>query len=147
MSRSWSDRLLTTIATILGVIAVLAVLTAARLTAISDTSWGELIEQNEVTNALLGVTFGVLGAVAVVNRPRNGLSWLFVAEGQANALAVLGGRWMAYAGASQPDSVVTTVAAVLAANVWIPGLVLIVSVLPLLFPTGYWLSSAWRWPG
>ena len=147
MSRSWSDRLVTTVATILGVIAVLAVVTAGRMAAMSQASWAELIEQNEATNALLGVTFGVLGAVAVANRPRNGLSWLFVAEGQVNALAVLCGRWMGYAGSAQPDAVVTTVAAVLAANVWIPGFVLAVSVLPFLFPTGHWLSPAWRWPG
>lgn len=88
-SRSLSDRLATATAATLAVIAVVAVLTAGRLALIDHASWAEVVGENEAANAILGLTFGLLGALAVVNRPRNGLSWLFVAEGQVNALAVL----------------------------------------------------------
>jgi hypothetical protein len=59
-----------------------AVLTAGRLALIDHARWAQVVGENEATNAILGLTFGLLGALAVANRPCNALSWLFVAEGQ-----------------------------------------------------------------
>jgi hypothetical protein len=110
-SRSLSDRLATATAATLAVIAVVAVLTAGRLALIDHASWAEVVGENEAANAVLGLTFGLLGALAVVNRPRNALSWLFVAEGQVNALAVLAARWVAYADNGRPETPLAGLAA------------------------------------
>jgi signal transduction histidine kinase len=59
----------------------MAVLTAGRLALVVGASWHELVSENEATNAVLGLAFALLGVLAVADRPRNGLSWLFVAEG------------------------------------------------------------------
>jgi signal transduction histidine kinase len=120
------------------------VLTAGRLALIDHASWSELLGENEATNAILGVTFGLLGALAVANRPRNALSWLFVAEGQANALAVLGARWVAYADNGRPDTPLAGLAAWVGAYIWIPGFFLATVILPLIYPTGTWQSRMWR---
>jgi two-component system, NarL family, sensor kinase len=143
-SRSLSDRLATATAATLAVIAVVAVLTAGRLALIDHASWAEVVGENEAANAILGLTFGLLGALAVVNRPRNGLSWLFVAEGQVNALAVLAARWVAYADNGRPETPLAGLAAWVGAFIWIPGFLLAVVILPLIYPTGRWQSPAWR---
>ena len=114
-SRSLIDRLATAAAATLGVAAAVAVLTAGRLALVDHASWAELVGENEATNAILGISFGLLGALAVANRPRNALSWLFVAEGQANALAVLGARWVGYADNGRPDTPLVALAAWVAA--------------------------------
>jgi two-component system, NarL family, sensor kinase len=143
-SRSLSDRLATATAATLAVIAVVAVLTAGRLALIDHASWAEVVGENEAANAILGLTFGLLGALAVVNRPRNALSWLFVAEGQVNALAVLAARWVAYADNGRPETPLAGLAAWVGAFIWIPGFLLAVVILPLIYPTGGWQSPAWR---
>jgi signal transduction histidine kinase len=124
-----------------------AVLTAGRLALIDHASWAQVVGENEATNAILGLTFGLLGALAVANRPRNALSWLFVAEGQANALAVLGARWVAYAENGRPDTPLVGLAAWVGAYIWIPGFLLATVILPLIYPTGEWQSRAWRTVG
>ena len=110
-SRGRLDRLLTAVAVALAAAAVLAVLTAARLALIVGASWQELVNENEATNAILGLAFGLLGALAVADRPRNGLSWLFVAEGSTNALTALAARWVAYAEQGRPDTPLVGLAA------------------------------------
>jgi hypothetical protein len=120
------------------------VLTAGRLALIDHASWAEVVGENEAANAILGLTFGLLGALAVANRPRTALSWLFVAEGQANALAVLGARWVAYADNGRPETPLAGLAAWVGAFIWIPGFLLAVVILPLIYPTGRWQSPAWR---
>jgi two-component system, NarL family, sensor kinase len=141
--RSRADRLATTAATTLAVVAVVVVLTAGRLALAEQATWDELVGEHEATNAVLGMTFGLLGALAVAERPRNPLSWLFVAEGQANALVVLGGRWVSYA-EGNPDAVLVGAAAWASAYLWIPASLLIAVILPLIYPTGFPQSAPWR---
>jgi signal transduction histidine kinase len=118
-------------------------MTAARLALADHATWQELIDENEATNAVLGVTFALLGALAVADRPRNPLSWLFVAEGQAQALVVLGGRWFSYA-ESKPEAVLVEAAVWVSAYLWIPAFLLLVVIMPLIYPTGYPQSAPWR---
>jgi signal transduction histidine kinase len=125
------------------VVAVVAVMTAARLALAEHATWQELIDENEATNAVLGVTFALLGALAVADRPRNPLSWLFVAEGQAQALVVLGGRWFSYA-ESEPQAVLVEAAVWVSAYLWIPAFLLLVVIMPLIYPTGSPQSAPWR---
>jgi two-component system, NarL family, sensor kinase len=121
-----------------------AVLTALRLALADRASLAELIDENEATNAVLGVTFALLGALAVADRPRNALSWLFVAEGQFNSLAVLGARWVSYAERTGQGTKIVDLAAWLGAFSWIPGFLLATVVLPFIYPTGTWQSRGWR---
>jgi two-component system NarL family sensor kinase len=146
-SRGRLDRLLTAVAVALAAAAVVAVLTAARLALIVGASWQELVSENEATNAILGLAFGLLGALAVADRPRNGLSWLFVAEGSTNALTVLAARWVSYAEQGRPEAPLVGLAAWVGAYIWMPGFVLALVVLPLIYPTGSWPSPRWRFVG
>jgi signal transduction histidine kinase len=136
-------RLAIAAAAILAIVAVVSVLTAARLALITRTSWAKLIAENEVTNAVLGLTFALLGALAVAERPRNWLSWLFVAEGLTNSLPVLGARWEAYAAHGQ-GAPLAGLAAWMASYTWIPGFLLALVILPLIYPTGRAQSVRWR---
>ena len=95
-SRRWPDRLATATATTLGVVAVVAVLTAARLASATGVSWHELRGGERGDQRAAGRDLGSSGTIAVADRPRNGLSWLFVVEGQANAWTVLAALWVAY---------------------------------------------------
>jgi two-component system NarL family sensor kinase len=146
-SRGRLDRLLTAVAVTLAAAAVVAVLTAARLALIVGASWHELVSENEATNAILGLAFALLGALAVADRPRNGLSWLFVAEGSTNALTVLAARWVAYAEHGRPDTPLVGLAAWVGAYIWMPGFVLAIVMLPLIYPSGSWPSPRWRFAG
>jgi hypothetical protein len=146
-SRGRLDRLLTAVAATLAAAAVVAVLTAGRLALVVGASWHELVSGNEPTNAVLGLAFALLGVLAVAERPRNWLSWLFVAEGITNALVVLCARWVSYAEQGRPDTPLVGLAAWVGAYVWMPAFLLATVVLPLIYPSGSWPSPRWRFVG
>ena len=47
--------------------------------------WAELVDSFVVTNGLMGLTFGLCGAVIAWHRPANPIGWLFLADGIGHA--------------------------------------------------------------
>ncbi len=85
---------------------------------------------------------GAAAAAAVVLRqgPRNRLGWIFLGVALLEASTVLGTEWVLGPGAGSPGRVIV---AWVAANTWWLGLLLLTFV-PLLFPSGRLASARWR---
>jgi two-component system, NarL family, sensor kinase len=93
-----------------------------------------LLHDNVVTNAVNGVTLGVLGAVLTRLRPANRVGWLVLATAWCNGLAILGEGWAL--ASYRFDLPGRTLAVWLGSWPWVLGLVLGPTLLPLLYPTG-----------
>jgi len=104
--------------------------------------WQQLVDGFVVTNGLMGLAFGLCGAVIAWHRPSNPIGWLFLADGIGHATTALGGPLApALPDGSTIQRVVITVT--LASWPWSIGLFLPLALL--LFPTGHLLSPRWRW--
>lgn len=129
----------------LGGLVLAEVVLALVLGAVVGWGWRELVDAFVVTNGLMGLTFGLCGAVIAWHRPSNPIGWLFIADGIGHATTALGGTLaplLADAGASTAvQRVIVTVT--MAAWPWSIGLFLPLALL--LFPTGRLLSPRWRW--
>lgn len=128
----------------LGTFAVLEVTAAAVLCLVVGWSWQDALDSFVVTNALMGLTFGVCGAVIAWHRPSNPIGWLFVADGIGHATTAV----CAPLAQNLYDASAPIVAQRLVLTVfqwswpWSIGLFLPLALL--LFPDGRLLSRRWR---
>ncbi|MFC9693315.1 histidine kinase [Kribbella sp. NPDC056951] len=129
----------------LGALVTVEVVLGLVFSAVAGWGWQEMLDGFVLTNGLMGVTFGLCGAVIAWPRPSNPIGWLFIADGIGHATTALCGPLapvLADAGASlSAQRLVVTVA--LWAWPWSIGLFLPLALL--LFPTGRALSPRWRW--
>jgi hypothetical protein len=96
-------------------------------------------------NAVLAVSFSIVGAIIASRLPANPLGWLYCAAACIIAVAYLSAEYAIYALVARPDSLPAGEAlAWLASWTWIPSLGCIVLSL-LLFPNGELPSNRWRW--
>ncbi|MFI5735225.1 sensor histidine kinase [Kribbella sp. NPDC051587] len=134
-----------TLAGALGGLAVAEVLAGVVLSLVTGWGWAEMLDGFVVTNGLMGVTFGLCGAVIAWHRPSNPIGWLFLADGIGHATTAFSAPLasvLADAGAPiAAQRLATTVA--LFAWPWSIGLFLPLALL--LFPNGRALSARWRW--
>jgi hypothetical protein len=95
--------------------------------------------------ALFAISFPLVGAVIAIHRPRNPLGWIFCAVGLSQALFVFTAEYGVYALRTAPGTVPGGPLAIWAAQwVWAPGIGLLLTFVPLLFPTGRLPSRRWR---
>lgn len=129
----------------LGGLAAALVVAALVLSAIAGWGWSDLLESFVVTNGLMGVAFGLCGAVIAWHRPANPIGWLFVADGLGHAISAFCAPLLAVLiDASAPLPVQRLlVTAFLFSWPWSIGLFLPLALL--LFPDGRLLSPRWRW--
>ncbi|GAA0404800.1 hypothetical protein GCM10009530_66170 [Microbispora corallina] len=135
-----------TVALSLGVAAVVEALLWAVLARVNGQTPARLVAANEVTGAVVAVSFGAAGAVVVRGRPGHALGWILVAEGQLQGLSVLGAQ---YAQRTPPPPL-AAVAAFIGGYVWFPGMLLAAAFITPLFPDGRVASRRWRpllWAG
>ncbi|TDD14663.1 two-component sensor histidine kinase [Kribbella turkmenica] len=129
----------------LGGFVLAEVVAALVLGAVMGWSWQILVESFVLTNALMGLTFGLCGAVIAWHRPANPIGWLFIADGIGHATTAVTtpiGQLLADGDAPMvAQRLVATVS--MAAWPWSIGLFLPLALL--LFPTGRLLSPRWRW--
>jgi hypothetical protein len=97
------------------------------------------------------VTFSVLagaGAIVAARRPRNPIGWLFGVAALGLAVLVLSDALYWHAAFGDPGPHPTAEVALWVENwAWIPVLVALFSLVPLLFPTGAPPSPRWRFVG
>jgi hypothetical protein len=95
--------------------------------------------------ALFAMSFPVVGAVIATHRPRNPLGWIFCAVGLSQGLEVFTFEYGVYALRTAPGTVPGGPLAIWVAQwVWAPGIGLLLTFVPLLFPTGRLPSRRWR---
>jgi hypothetical protein len=95
--------------------------------------------------ALFAISFPVVGALIATHRPRNPLGWIFCAVGLSQALVVFTAEYGVYGLRTAPGMVPGGPLAIWAAQlVWAPGIGLLLTFVPLLFPTGRLPSRRWR---
>ncbi|WP_410793440.1 sensor histidine kinase [Kribbella sp. C-35] len=103
--------------------------------------WGQLVDNFVVTNGLMGLTFGLCGAVIAWHRPANPIGWLFLADGIGHATTPFADTLAYLVHGELAKQVLVTIS--LAAWPWSIGLFLPLALL--LFPDGRLLSPRWRW--
>ena len=120
------------------------VVAAIVLTLVLGLSWTEALEGFVVTNALMGLSFGLCGAVIAWHRPRNPVGWLLVADGIGHATTAMAAPLAAVLAEQGAPLVAQRLAATVAACAWPWSIGLFLPLALLLFPTGRLPSPRWR---
>ncbi|MBO1755694.1 histidine kinase [Allobranchiibius sp. CTAmp26] len=108
---------------------------------LSRPSFDDLVTGHEIGDAALAVACGLVAALILVRRPRHSVALLFAAVGITAGFGLL---CSGLADAARPAQVGYRWAIWLSEWSWVPGLLLIVTVLPLVFPEG--TEQLWqRW--
>ena len=95
-------------------------------------------------SALLGIEFGIVGALILRRHPGHAVGWLAVIGGFCNSLAAIAGAYAAYSYSHGHFLPAEGFAVWLRGLAWYPGLSLLFSLVPALFPDGKLPSSRWR---
>lgn len=95
--------------------------------------------------ALWAMSFPLVGAVIATHRPRNPLGWMFLVIGLSQGLTSFSGLYASYVFRTVPGAAPGEELAVWVAQwAWAPGLGLLLTFVPLLFPDGQLPSRRWR---
>jgi hypothetical protein len=95
--------------------------------------------------AVWAMSFPVVGAVIATHRPRNPLGWIFMVVGLSEGLVVFGYEYGNYGLRTAPGTLPGGALAVWIGQwAWAPGLGLLLTFVPLLFPDGRLPSRRWR---
>jgi hypothetical protein len=95
--------------------------------------------------ALWAMSFPLVGAVIATHRPRNPLGWMFIVIGLSQGLTSFGSQYANYVFRTAPGAAPGEELAIWASQwVWAPGLGLLLTFVPLLFPDGRLPSRRWR---
>ena len=95
--------------------------------------------------ALWAMSFPLVGAVIATHRPHNPLGWMFLVIGISQGLVSFGGQYASYVFRTAPGAGPGGELAVWVSQwVWAPGLGLLLTFVPLLFPDGRLPSRRWR---
>jgi hypothetical protein len=105
----------------------------------------EFLREGDAAVMVLVLSFSVVGALIVSNRPENTIGWIFCAAVLLQAFSEVGLEYATYVLITQPGSLpLGGGMSWFAEWIWAPGLGLILIFLPLLFPNGRPPSRRWR---
>ncbi len=143
-SASATERTRRSLAAAMGALTGVAV-TAATVTVVGlGWSWGDALGAFVVTNAVMGLAFGLCGAVLAWHRPDNAVGWLFGVGGLLQAVAAAMppvAEALAQAGAGTP---VRRLLVTVFVYSWPWAIGLCIPLALLLFPDGRPVSPRWR---
>lgn len=128
----------------LGGLAVAEVAVAVGLAVGVGLSFADALASFVVTNALMGVTFALCGAILAWHRPRNVIGWLFVADALGHATTALGGPLLVLLHDTHAPLGLQRLVATVATFAWPWSIGLFLPLALLLFPDGRPLSPRWR---
>jgi signal transduction histidine kinase len=97
-----------------------------------------------VFTPLLGIEFGIVGALILRRHPGHAVGWLAVAGGLCNSLAAFAGAYAAYSLSHGHLLPATPLAVWVRGWTWYPALSLLFILVPALFPDGRLPSRRWR---
>ncbi|MDQ3752481.1 MAG: hypothetical protein M3333_06280 [Actinomycetota bacterium] len=116
---------------------------AIGLLVLDDYSYGELLY--EAPSIEVALAFPLVGALVAARRPRNPIGWILCAAGFTQGVVELTYLYARHSYVMDPGSLPgADIAAWLSTWTWIPGFGMLLTFLPLLFPSGTLLSSRWR---
>jgi two-component system NarL family sensor kinase len=131
-------------ALVAGVTGVLSVATVA-LSRVNGQSPGQFIEGNQANTWLAGLAFGLVAALVLRDRRENRLGWIFAAVAVLEAVCAAAAEWATYrfrSGSPGGPDLIAWLGSVL----WMPGFLMLLVAVPLLFPDGRLASPRWRTP-
>ncbi|WP_138759478.1 sensor histidine kinase [Modestobacter altitudinis] len=100
-----------------------------------------------VSGGVIAVGYALTGALLVHLRPRNAIGWLLVLSGLLQGASVGSGAYGGYGvDSAVPPWPLAAWAAQLGSMLWFSSVVLPVTVLMAVYPSGRLPSRAWRWP-
>ncbi|MFI7068285.1 histidine kinase [Kribbella sp. NPDC050124] len=129
----------------LGGFVVGEVVLAVVLAAVVGWGWEHAVETFVVTNGLMGLTFGLCGAVIAWHRPGNPIGWLFIADGIGHATTAVTTPLSQLLADTDAPMVAQRLLVTLSMSAWPWSIALFLPLALLLFPTGRLLSPNWRW--
>jgi hypothetical protein len=89
---------------------------------------------------------GLVGALVTSRQPRNPVGWLILGHAFCFSLGEFSRQYAIYGLQTNPGSLPFARAMIWPTYwIWYPGLILMLSLLPLYFPNGRLVSSGWRW--
>ena len=112
--------------------------------ALNHHALGEVLTR-VAPQALWAMSFPLVGAVIATHRPRNPLGWMFLVIGLSQGLTSLGSQYASYVFQTAPGAGPGGELAIWVSQwAWAPGLGLLLTFVPLLFPDGRLPSRRWR---
>jgi hypothetical protein len=93
---------------------------------------------------VIAIPCPTVGALVIAREPRNAVGWVLWAIGFFESVNIVLERWAGYDPGGHPPPGAAAAISV-AIFIWMPSLALLVTFLPLLFPTGRPPSPRWRW--
>ncbi|HWM73322.1 MAG TPA: histidine kinase [Nocardioides sp.] len=120
------------------------VVAAVVLTLVLGLTWSEALDGFIVTNALMGLSFGLCGAVIAWHRPRNPVGWLLVADGLGHATTAMAVPLAGVLADQGAPLALQRLASTVASWAWPWSIGLFLPLALLLFPTGRLPSPRWR---
>ncbi len=117
------------------------------LTVANGPSLSAFIDGNEASGWISALAFGVIAVLVLSKQPGNRLGPLLAGASLLVAISVAADDYAYYGLHTRPGSLPLIGLAVWCAGVlWVPGFMVIIGSLTLLFPNGRLASPAWRWP-
>jgi hypothetical protein len=108
-------------------------------------SFEDLVDESLGIDAVLALTFPMVGAVVASRRPGNAVGWIFCAIGLCGGAEIFTVEYGIYALVTNPGSLPAGVISTwIGTWVWLPSVTLTITFLLLLFPHGRLLSPRWR---
>ncbi|MGH3359236.1 MAG: sensor histidine kinase, partial [Nocardioidaceae bacterium] len=123
-----------------------AVAGAVACTLVLGLSWAEAVDAFVVSNATIGLSFGLCGAVIAWHRPENLVGWLLAADGLGHAITALAVPAAGLLGELGAPLGVQRAVVTVAQWAWPWSIGLLLPLVLLLFPTGRLPSARWRAP-
>ena len=116
------------------------------LAVMNGRTLAEILVENIITVAILTASFSVVGALVASHRPENPIGWILCAAELFQGTSNFGFEYATYALLTEPGRLPLGEAFSWLCNwIWAPGLGLILTFIPLLFPNGRSPSRRWRW--
>jgi hypothetical protein len=110
-----------------------------------NSSFENLLDESLGIDAVIALTFPMVGAVIASRRPGNAVGWIFCVVGLCGGAEIFTAEYGVYALVTNPGSLPGGVIATWFGTwVWLPSVTLTISFLLLLFPHGRLLSPRWR---
>ena len=127
-----------------GALVAAEVVAAVVLTLVLGLTWSEALDGFVVTNGLMGLSFGLCGAVIAWHRPHNPVGWLLVADGLGHATTAMAVPLAGVLADQGAPLELQRLANTVASWAWPWSIGLFLPLALLLFPTGKLPSPRWR---